>query len=99
MGTEIRGFGPIEYEGFSLTGEYEYTPEAPATPDIPGDAAQVHIVEARINGIPRNAIDLVGDGVIQTLEDLIAAGMPAISDADYDEGPAFDEWRFDREAA
>lgn len=99
MGTETRDFGPIEYEGFSLTGEYEYTPEAPATPDIPGDAAQVHIVEVRINGIPRNAIDLVDDGVIQMLEDLIAAGLPAIGDADYDEGPAFDEWRFDREAA
>lgn len=91
MGTEIRGFRPHRIQ-LSLTGEYEYTPEAPA-PDIPGDAAQVHIVEARINGIPRNAIDLVGDGVIQTLEDLIAAGLPAISDASYDEGPAFDEWR------
>lgn len=61
--------------------------------------AQVHIIEARINGIPRNAIDLVGDGVIQMLKDLIAAGLPAISDASYDEGPAFDEWRFDMEAA
>lgn len=99
MGTEIRGFGPIEYEGFSLTGEYEYTPEAPATPDIPGDAAQVHIVEVRINGIPRNAVELVDDGVIQLLEDMIAAGLPAVCDADYDEGPAFDEWRFEREAA
>lgn len=93
MGTEIRGFGPIEYEGFSLTGEYEYTPEAPATPDIPGDAAKINIVDIRIKGVDRNAFDLFDDGVIQTLEDLIAAGLPAISDASYDEGPAFDEWR------
>lgn len=99
MGTEIREFGPIEYEGFSLTGEYEYTPEAPATPDIPCDAAQINIVDIRIKGVDRNAFDLFDDGVIQTLEDLIAAGLPAISDASYDEGPAFDEWRFEREAA
>ena len=96
MTTEIRGFGPIEYGGFSLTGEYEHTP---ATPDILGEAAQVHIVEVRINGIKRNALDIVDDGVIQILEDLVAAELPDGTDADYDEGPEFDEWRFEREAS
>ena len=99
MGTEIRGFGPIEYEGFSLTGEYEYTPEVAATQDIPGDAAQINIVDIRIKGVDRNAFDLFDEGVLKVLEDLIAAGLPAISDASYDEGPAFDEWRFEREEA
>lgn len=96
MGTEIRGFGPIEYEGFSLAGEYEYTPEAPATPDIPGDAAQINIVDIRINGVDRNAFDLFDDGVLKVLENKIASGVTEC----YSEGPDVDEWRFEqREAA
>ena len=96
MGTEIRGFGPIEYEGFSLTGEYEYTPEAPATPDIPGDAAQINIVDIRIKGVDRNAFDLFDEGVLNVLENKIASGVTEC----YSEGPDFDEWRFEqREAA
>ena len=96
MGTEIRDFGPIEYEGFNLTGQYEYTPEVAATQDIPGDAAQVRIVDIRINGVDRNALDLFDDGVLKVLEDLIASGVSEC----YSEGPEFDEWRFEqREAA
>ena len=95
MATEIRSFGPIEYEGFSLTGEYEYTPEAPATQDIPGDAAQINIVDIRIKGVDRNAFDLFDEGVLNVLENKIASGVTEC----YSEGPDFDEWRFEREAA
>ena len=89
MGTEIRDFGPIEYEGFDLAGQYEYTPEVAATQDIPGDAAQVHIIDIRFHGIDRNAIDLFDDGVLEVLEELIANGVTEC----YSEGPEFDDWR------
>ena len=89
MGTEIRDFGPIEYEGFELAGQYEYTPEVAATQDIPGDASQVHIIDIRFHKIDRNAIDLFDDGVLKVLEDLIASGVTEC----YSEGPEFDDWR------
>ena len=93
MGTEIRDFGPIEYEGFNLTGQYEYTPEVAATQDIPGDAAQVNIVDIRFHGIDRNAIDLFDDGVLDVLEERIADSLPAVGEADYydDYQPEFEE--------
>ena len=99
MGTETRDFGPIEYEGFSLTGQYEYEPEQPATHDDPGIGAIVSVVSVYIDGSKRDAIEIIDPGVVQILEDLIANGLPTCGDASYDEGPAFDEYRFEREAA
>lgn len=98
MRTEIRDFGPIEYEGFELTGQYEFEPGARATHDEPGIGAIVSVVSVYIDGSKKDAIEIIDPGVVQILEDLIANGLSAC-DAGYDEGPAFDEWRFDREAA
>ena len=89
MGTEIRNFGPIEYEGFELAGQYEYTPEVAATQDIPGDAAQINIVDIRFHGIDRNAIDLFDEEVLSVIEGRIAKGVTEC----YSEGPEFDDWR------
>ena len=36
---------------------------------------------------------------VRWLEDSIAESLSVGCEADYDEGPAFDEWRFEREAA
>ena len=93
MGTEIRDFGPIEYEGFNLSGQYEYTPEVAATQDTPGDAAQINIVDIRIKGVDRNALDLFDDGVLKVLEERISNGLPAVVDADHydDYQPEFEE--------
>ena len=104
MGTEIRGFGPIEYEGFSLTGEYHYTdaiaPRYAADPlgSDPGEGAQIEIVSVYIDGGDKNAIELVAS-LVHWLDDRIAESLSVGCEADYDEGPAFDEWRFEREEA
>ena len=104
MTTEIRSFGPIEFEGFSLTGEYLYTaPIAPRYAADPmdsdhGEGAQVEIVSVYIDDGNKNAIELVAS-LVHWLEDRIAESLSVGCEADYDEGSAFDEWRFDREAA
>ena len=105
MTTELRSFGPIEFEGFSLTGEYYYT--APIAPRYaadpldsdPGEGAQVEIVAVYIDDCSKNAIELIAQSLVHWLEDRIAESLPDGCEADYDEGPAFDEWRFEREAA
>ena len=105
MGREIRSFGPIEYEGFSLTGEYHYTdsiaPRYAADPldSDPGEGAQIEIVSVYIDDGNRNAIELIAPSLVHWLEDRIAESLSVGCEAAYDEGPAFDEWRFDREAA
>ena len=81
MTTELRSFGPIEYEGFSLTGEYLYT--APIAPRYaadpldsdPGEGAQVEIVSVYIDGGDKNAIELVAPSLVQWMEDRIAANL------------------------
>ena len=103
MTTELRSFGPIEFEGFSLAGEYFYT--APIAPRYaadpldsdPGEGAQVEIVSVYIDGGDKNAIELVAS-LVHWLEDRIAESLSVGCEADYDENAA-DEWRFEREAA
>ena len=101
MTTELRSFGPIEFEGFSLTGEYFYTvPIAPryaADPldSDPGEGPQIEIISVYIDGGDKNAIELVAS-LVHWLEDRIAANLS--DESDYDENAA-DEWRFEREAA
>ena len=103
MGTEIRGFGPIEYEGFSLTGEYHYTdaiaPRYAADPldSDPGEGPQIEIVSVYIDGGDKKAIELVAY-LVHWLDDRIAESLSVGCEADYDENAA-DEWRFEREAA
>ena len=89
MTTELRSFGPIEFEGFSLTGEYFYT--APIAPRYaadpldsdPGEGAQVEIVSVYIDGGNKNAIELIAPSVVQWMEDCIAANLS--DESDYDE--------------
>lgn len=89
MTTELRSFGPIEFEGFSLTGEYYYTsPIAPryaADPldSDPGKGAQIEIVSVYIDDGNRNAIELVAQRVIFWQEDRIYAELS--DESDYDE--------------
>ena len=86
MTTEIRGFGPIEYEGFSLTGEYHYTdaiaPHYAADPldSAPGEGAQVEIVSVYIDYGNKNAIELIAPSMVHWLEDRIAANLSDESD-------------------
>ena len=95
MTTEIRSFGPIEYEGFSLTGEYHYT--APIAPRYaadpldsdPGECAQIEIVSVYIDGGDKNAIELVAQRVVFWLEDRIAAELS--DESDYDESNDVEE--------
>ena len=102
--TTERVFGPIEYEGFSLTGEYFYT--APIAPRYaadpldsdPGEGAQVEIVAVYIDDGNKNAIELISPSMVHWLEDRIAESLSVGCEADYDENAA-DEWRFEREAA
>ena len=87
--TVERIFGPIEFEGFSLTGEYFYT--APIAPRYaadpldsdPGEGAQVEIVAVYIDGGNKNAIELIAPSVVQWMEDCIAANLS--DESDYDE--------------
>ena len=89
MTTELRSFGSIEYEGFSLNGEYYYT--APIAPRYtadpldsdPGEGAQVEIVAVYIDGGNKNAIELIAPSVVQWMEDCIAANLS--DESDYDE--------------
>ena len=100
METEIRDFGPITYEGFDLSGQYEFEPGARETRDEPGYGHIVTVIAVFIDGDSKDAIELVDPKVNHWLEDKIADSLPAVGEADYDEGPAFDEWRFEqREAA
>ena len=79
--TVERIFGPIEFEGFSLTGEYYYT--APIAPRYaadpldsdPGEGAQVEIVAVYIDDDNRNAIELIAPSLVHWLEDRIAANL------------------------
>ena len=99
METEIRDFGPITYEGFDLTGQYEFEPGQRVTSDEPGYGHIVTVIAVFIDGDKRDAIELVSPGVKHWLEDKIADSLPAVGEADYDENAA-DEWRFEqREAA
>ena len=89
MTTELRSFGPIEFEGFSLTGEYYYT--APIAPRYaadpldsdPGEGAQVEIVAVYIDDCNKNAIELIAQSLVQWMEDCIAANLS--DESDYDE--------------
>lgn len=89
MTTELRSFGPIEYEGFSLTGEYHYTdaiaPRYAADPldSDPGEGAQVEIVSVYIDDGYKNAIELVAPSLVQWMEDRIAVNLS--DESDYDE--------------
>ena len=95
MTTEIRSFGPIEYEGFSLTGEYFYT--APIAPRYaadpldsdPGEGAQVEIVAVYIDDGNRNVIELIAPSLVHWLEDRIAANLS--DESDYDESNDVEE--------
>ena len=98
MGTETRDFGPIAYEGFELTGQYEYEPGARATHDEPGYGHNVTVIAVYIDGDSKDAIELVDPKVAHWLAYRIADSLPAVGEADYDENAA-DEWRFEREAA
>lgn len=83
MGTEIRDFGPIEYEGFELTGQYEYEPGARATHDEPGYGHNVTVIAVYIDGGGKDAIELVNPKVAHWLADRIADSLPAVGEADY----------------
>ena len=95
MTTELRSFGPIEFEGFSLTGEYYYT--APIAPRYaadpldsdPGEGAQVEIVSVYIDNGDKNAIELIAPSLVQWLEDRIAANLS--DESDYDESNDVEE--------
>ena len=99
MGTEIRGLGPYTVHGYELEGSYEFEPEERGTYDTPEYGPVVTITNVYIDGSSSNAVDLIDPSVTQYLERRILNELPDGTDADYDEGPAFDEWRFDREAA
>ena len=94
--TVERIFGPIEYEGFSLTGEYLYT--APIAPRYaadpldsdPGEGAQVEIVSVYIDDGYKNAIELVAS-LVHWLEDRIAESLSVGCEADYDESNDVEE--------
>ena len=87
--TVERIFGPIEFEGFSLTVEYLYTaPNAPryaADPldSDPGEGAQVEIVAVYIDDGNRNVIELIAPSLVQWMEDRIAVNLS--DESDYDE--------------
>jgi len=95
MTTELRSFGPIEYEGFSLTGEYHYTdaiaPRYAADPldSDPGEGAQVEIVSVYIDDGCKNAIELVAPSLVQWMEDRIAVNLS--DESDYDESNDVEE--------
>ena len=94
MGTEIRSFGPIEYEGFELTGQYEFEPGQRETRDEPGYGHNVTVIAVFFDGDSKDAIELVDPKVAHWLADRIADSLPAVGEADYDENAA-DEWRFE----
>lgn len=91
MTTELRSFGPIEYEGFSLNGEYYYT--APIAPRYaadpldsdPGEGAQVEIVAVYIDDCNKNAIELIAQSLVHWLEDRIVVSLPDGCEAGYNE--------------
>lgn len=95
MTTEIRTFGPIAFEGFTLTGEYFYT--APIAPHYaadpldsdPGEGAQVEIVAVYIDDGNKNAIELVAPSLVQWMEDRIAVNLS--DESDYDESNDVEE--------
>lgn len=95
MTTELRSFGPIEYEGFSLTGEYHYTdaiaPRYAADPldSDPGEGPQIEIVSVYIDGGDKNAIELVAPSLVQWMEDRIAVNLS--DESDYDESNDVEE--------
>lgn len=99
MTTEPRSFGPYTVHGYELEGSYEYEPAERGTYDTPGYGPVVTVTKVFIDGACRNAIDLIDPAIVQDLEKRIYDELPDGTDADYDEGPAFDEWRFEREAA
>ncbi len=89
--TELRNFGTIEYEGFSLNGEYYYT--APIAPRYaadpldsdPGEGAQVEIVAVYIDDCSKNAIELIAQSLVHWLEDRIVVSLPDGCEAGYNE--------------
>ena len=93
--TVERIFGPIEFEGFSLTGEYLYT--APIAPRYaadpldsdPGEGAQIEIVSVYIDDCDKNAIELVAPSLVQWMEDRIAVNLS--DESDYDESNDVEE--------
>ena len=95
MTAELRCFGPIEYEGFSLTGEYHYTdaiaPRYAADPldSDPGEGAQVEIVAVYIDDGNRNVIELIAPSLVQWMEDRIAVNLS--DESDYDESNDVEE--------
>lgn len=95
MTTEIRTFGPIAFEGLSLTGEYHYTdaiaPRYAADPldSDPGEGAQVEIVSVYIDDGYKNAIELVAPSLVQWMEDRIAVNLS--DESDYDESNDVEE--------
>ena len=93
MGTEIRDFGPIEYEGFELTGQYEFEPGQRETHDAPGYGHNVTVIAVFIDGDSKDAIELVSPGVADWLADRIADSLPAVGEDDYydDYQPEFEE--------
>ena len=88
----IHEFGPVDWDGYKLAGQYEY--EAP-DPEV-GLGAIYTVVSLNVNDSQFDAMSLVDPAVVQWIEDQIAAKH---DDSGYTEGPAFDEWRFEREEA
>ena len=93
MGAEIRGFGPIEYEGFELTGQYEFEPGQRDTRDEPGYGHIVNVIAVFIDGDSKDAIELVDPKVAHWLADRISDSLPAVGENDYydDYQPEFEE--------
>ncbi len=98
MGTEIRDWGPYTVHGYELEGSYEFEPAERGTYDTPGYGPVVTITNVFIDGSSSNAVDLIDPSVTQDLERRILNELPDGADADYDEGPAFDDWRNREEA-
>ena len=89
MGTEIRDFGPIEYEGFELSGRYGFEPGARATHDEPGYGHNVTVIAVFIDGDSKDAIELVAPSLVQWMEDRIAVNLS--DESDYDESNDVEE--------
>lgn len=85
MEAETRDFGPIAYEGFELTGQYEFEPGQRETRDEPGYGHNVTVIAVFIDGDSKDAIELVDPKVAHWLADRIADSLPAVGEDDYDD--------------
>ena len=75
---ELYDFGPIEYEGYALTGTYIYEAGSIATFDCPGDSDNVEIQEIFINGSKSNAVELIDPSVTMWMEAQILDGIHGV---------------------